>query len=116
MTDLGPLADPTPSERALSLLRMACDIIGLVWPRTEDTSLAFIIAEDRAILMTRIHRIRHESEKADRCNDVARACYFTSASVLAAKRMDRPVELRYEARAKEHLTWVPQYKGPNHGR
>jgi hypothetical protein len=117
---LGPLTDPTPSERALSLLHMACGIIGLAWPESgSDMTLAIVIAERKASEMACAHRkeLRPDSRvKAEQCNDTAVACSFTNFSLLAAKRGDKKTEDRYAGRALEHLAWVPQYKGPNHGR
>lgn len=102
MTDLGLLADPTPSERALSMLRSGCDFIGLLWPPGDDLGLAIIIAEAKAAAMA-----RSDGKYATMANHVALACYWTLSAICAARRHDTETEARHAARAlDEHLSWV----------
>lgn len=124
LADLGPLADPTPAERALSLLRSAAAKAGLAWPEHGGkVSLSLVALEEDALRAARNARARGPLE-APATAEVARYDSIADASwrVGFALRMQEPLEgvakshnanrkrdaMRFAARAIESLAWVTE--------
>lgn len=107
---LGPLTDPTPAEKALSLLRAAMDQISLAWPERGSVSLSLIVVEEEALRMSGAVRRGPSSPEATALSlktDTVACASLLVASTIRAERDRRMLRSAYYAeRVTEELSWV----------
>lgn len=114
---LGPLADPTPAEKALSLLRTAMDRAGIVWPVRDSGHLllSLIAVEDAALLRSRELRASLPalvgSRSASKCDSIARAAVYVASAIRAERTSGARRSAYLVGRAEEELSWVGKADG-----